>query len=186
MKEEYKKELNMNYDDLCNYLKEKYGCVKYPYFCTEKMRSRNQRNMRTKEGLYCHHIDEDKGDNLSNPDFAIKYPKEYQQPDRLVYCNILEHLILHVKICLIRKKVMPAILAFIPSEINDFYNGYKSVKPYHEKLYKPLIDNEDVYLDIIKYLKLNMKISKTEKTIISYGICTEQNKKLYDMLMDKN
>ena len=35
---------------------------------------------------------------LSNPQFAITQPYEYQLGKNLVYCNLLEHLILHMKI----------------------------------------------------------------------------------------
>ena len=55
---------------------------------------------RTNEGLFCHHIDEDKFENLSNIKFikVNKYPFKYQKKDRLVYCDLFEHLILHALI----------------------------------------------------------------------------------------
>lgn len=52
---------------------------------------------RTNEGLVCHHIDEDKAELLTNPQFASKYPASYQRKDRLVYCDYIEHLLLHYK-----------------------------------------------------------------------------------------
>lgn len=56
------------------------------------------RYSRTHEGLLCHHIDEDKGAVLSNPHFAKDYPFSYQKKERLVYCDYIEHLLLHYKL----------------------------------------------------------------------------------------
>lgn len=53
---------------------------------------------RTPEGLLCHHVDEDKASVLSNPYFAKDYPFSYQRRERLVYCDYVEHLLLHYKI----------------------------------------------------------------------------------------
>lgn len=55
---------------------------------------------RTDEGLYCHHIDEKKDLNISNQSFVKmnKVPFDYQRKDRLVYCDLIEHTILHVLI----------------------------------------------------------------------------------------
>ena len=51
--------------------------------------------------LTIHHIDEDKTANLSSAEY-VRYksyaPYDYQMPWRLVYCNIIEHMILHMKI----------------------------------------------------------------------------------------
>lgn len=44
-------------------------------------------------------MDENKGGNLSDPRGVISLPLE-----RLVHCNILEHLILHIKIAVLRQK----------------------------------------------------------------------------------
>lgn len=179
------KELSMNYIELCNYLIEKHGVAKYSYFHTKEMKSKNKKIGRSKEGLYCHHIDEDKADNLSNPEFARNYPFDFQMPNRLVYCNILEHLILHIKICLIRNRIMPAISTFITGEINDYYNGYISSKPNSNILYMPLENNKSNYIKIIKYLASHMKISKQEKKDIARGICTDINKDVLNGLIEK-
>ncbi|WP_416150246.1 hypothetical protein ACM26V_04465 [Salipaludibacillus sp. HK11] len=55
---------------------------------------------RTSEGLYCHHIDEKKELKISDQLFIKrnKIPFEYQRKDRLVYCDLVEHSILHVLI----------------------------------------------------------------------------------------
>lgn len=55
---------------------------------------------RTSEGLYCHHIAENEYLNLANKDFILsnKYSFELQRKEKLVYCDLFEHLILHALI----------------------------------------------------------------------------------------
>ena len=91
-------ELNMSYKDYVNHLLTKYGAAQYNYFANENCKSKNPKLSRVKEGLYVHHIDENRAILLSTPDVARLYPFEYQQADRLVYCNAIEHLLLHIKI----------------------------------------------------------------------------------------
>ena len=117
VREEIYKELQMTYDELQQYLIWKYGGAICDYFVTPECRSRNKKVSRTKDGLYCHHMDEDKGGNLSDPQCAIKQPFEWQKKERLVYCNVLEHLILHIKIAILRQKE-----AFkTPQDIIEFF-----------------------------------------------------------------
>lgn len=90
--------LDMNYKSAISFLWNKYGKVQYDYFCNENCSSENKKIQRSCEGLFLHHIDEDKYINLSQREVAKIYPYEAQKADRLVYCNYLEHLILHIKI----------------------------------------------------------------------------------------
>ena len=46
----------LNYFNLCEYLKKKYGNVPGDYFRNEKCKVVNQTIKRTKEGLFVHHI----------------------------------------------------------------------------------------------------------------------------------
>lgn len=157
---EIKNELNMKYDDLVNYLLNKYGPAKYDYFCNESCKSKNKKISRTNEGLYCHHIDEDKAILLSVDRFAFMNPWEYQKADRLVYCNVLEHLILHIKIV---EKVQEdnigklniqgigGAVDFICPQINDYYNGFEFKQQYLINTYLIIEKNFDDYIDILKY-----------------------------------
>lgn len=95
---------------------------------------------RTKEGLYCHHIDEFKFENLSNKDFIkeLKYPHFYQKKDRLVYCDLLEHLILHT---LIAKEThgefgLTGYQIFIRPMVEDWYVYEIDPKPGWMKICK--------------------------------------------------
>ena len=76
---EIKRQLDMTYSELVEYLLKKYGSAKYDYFCTESCKSKNSKVSRTSEGLYCHHIDEDKAIMLSNDKFAPNNPFEYHK-----------------------------------------------------------------------------------------------------------
>ena len=96
-REEIEKELSLNYFELVDYLKAKYGEAKYDYFYNDTFRSINRKVRRNKEGLFCHHIDEIKIPLLSDKYHASSFSFEYQKKERLVYCNYFEHLILHIK-----------------------------------------------------------------------------------------
>lgn len=155
----------MSYDELVDYLLKKYGPAKYDYFYNANCKSRNPKVSRTKEGLYCHHIDEDKAIMLSMTDYAILNPFEYQKADRLVYCNILEHLLLHIKI--IQEPKHPEANFFerqgaggiinICHEINTYYSGYEYKQEWTKKMFECMADKFDQYIGILIYLKLLVK-----------------------------
>jgi len=157
---EIKKELGMTYSELVTYLLEKYGSAEYDYFCNESCKSKNQKASRTSEGLYCHHIDEDKAIMLSNDKFAVMNPWEYQKAERLVYCNALEHLILHIKIVeeprnenanKMELQGIGGAIAFLCPQINDFYNGYEFKQQYLIKIYSIIENNFEDYISILRY-----------------------------------
>lgn len=165
---EVKKQLNMTYSELVDYLLNKYGPSEYDYFCNESCKSKNPKASRSSEGLYCHHIDEDKAIMLSNDKYAINNPYEYQKADRLVYCNALEHLILHIKIVEEPRNEeanvgeiqgIGGVINFLCPQINDYYNGYEFKQPHLIKIFSLIENNFDDYIEILKYL-LNIIESK--------------------------
>lgn len=107
--EDYLKHLEKSYASYCDYLINKYGVasddyyseVSYNRFKEGTIKSLQKKKIsRTQEGLYCHHIDENKQILISRQN-AIKQfdiPFEFQKKDRLVYCDLIEHGILHVLI----------------------------------------------------------------------------------------
>ena len=108
-----------------------------------------------------HHIDEDKAIMLSNDQFAAKNPFEYQKADRLVYCNILEHLLLHVKIAEEPRSAdanqgeLPGVggaVTMICRQINDYFNGYNFKQDYMVAAMKLIEDSYDEYIRILKHL----------------------------------
>jgi hypothetical protein len=121
--------LNLSYSDCCSLLLKKYGPVSGNYFLDLNCTKKNGAITRGDEGLYIHHISEDKEVMLSNPKYARLSSFEYQKAKRLVYCNLLEHLVLHIKIF---EKTGPntiygvgGIYNFIVPELNDIYSGIK-------------------------------------------------------------
>ncbi len=119
----------MSYDELVAFLLDKYGPVKGDYFATERCVSVTRFIKRSGEGLFIHHIDEDKIENLSNPNVARMSPPECQKADHLVYCNYLEHLLLHILIVENANNGNPrfgynGVFVFLIPHINDVYNDY--------------------------------------------------------------
>lgn len=157
---EIDKELGLSYDELCDYLVDKYGPAEYDYFINETCRSRNRKVSRASEGLCCHHRDEDKAIMLSDTNWATKNPFEYQKANRLVYCNSLEHLILHIKIVKEPKKAnanefetqgIGGVVMYMVPALNQCYSGFEYSREYERKLYGLVRDNFDGYIKILKY-----------------------------------
>lgn len=187
--EEIDKELGLSYDKLCKYLLKKYGPAEHDYFINESCRSRNKKVSRTDEGLLCHHIDEDKFIKLSDPGHATMHPFDYQKAERLVYCNALEHLILHIKIAervdnlsLIKGNPLGigGAISYIIPGLNLCYSGYQYKKPHEQKVYGKIVDNFDGYIRILKYFSEHCGI--TSKLILSLDLNRKKVKRVYDAL----
>ena len=157
----YAFEMEMTYAELVQHLLEKYGRAKGDYFLTDGCRSKNKRIMRTKEGLICHHIDEDKAIMLCNDQFAKNNPFAYQKANRLVYCNILEHFLLHIKIAeeprnqKANKKELPGIggaVNLICRQINDYYNGYNFSREWQVIQMSVLEGHFEDYIKMLQHL----------------------------------
>lgn len=192
---EIKSELSFDYKELVKYLLKKYGAVQGDYFCTDSCKSRNKKISRIKDGLYCHHIDEYRAIKLSDPKMAVYYPFEYQKADRLVYCNVLEHLILHIKIIQSQNPFgLDALSPFgiggllnICFCINDYYNGYQYKRESDKNIYSVIENNFDDYIYILKELLKSSKNIKEydgliNKKNLSLGWKGEIIKKVYDRL----
>ena len=165
---ELQDQLRMSYEEQVQYLLDKYGSAEYDYFCNESCKSRNSKVSRTKEGLVCHHIDEDKAIMLSSPSYAAKNRFDYQKADRLVYCNLLEHLLLHIKIVIEPRHSeanlfeMPGVggIVNICRTLNDYYGGRECKREYQKKLYEPISDNMKDYIAILIYLTAFVKANR--------------------------
>ena len=155
--------LNLNYDQCCQRLIEKYGPVPGNYFCRDNYKSINPKIKRTKEGLFIHHMDEDKAIMLSEPKHILPWNKlfpetpylwEWQKADRLNYCNLLEHLVLHIKIIqhpspqkLPRQNVgLGGVYNFMVPQLNDIYGGIKHKQPYLIKVTDTVLPLYNDYL----------------------------------------
>lgn len=157
--------LDLDYNQAVEFLLKKYGCAKYNYFHNEKCASENSKASRSKEGLFIHHIDEDTYLNLSDRKCAKEYPYEAQLANRLVYCNYLEHIILHIKIfekflkdeC--KQPATTGLILFMLPDLNNFFAYGKFWKNFNSNVeYRLSIANKfDEYIYILKYF---IKISK--------------------------
>lgn len=161
-KNEIYKQAKLSYKDLVSYLLDKYGKAEHDYFTDKSCEKKNPLVTRSKEGLFCHHIDEDKAIMLSHGIFAKENPFKYQKAERLVYCNIIEHLLLHVKIAEEprNKKAnsfeLPGIggaVNFLCKQINDFYDGKEIEAQWLVKVYDNIKENYNEYIEILKMLK---------------------------------
>lgn len=101
--------LDGTYDEAIKKLLIKYGEVKEDYFrepSYKRFLNGEIKNItkgqysRANEGLECHHIFENQYINIGSKDtiYDFKYPFQIQKKENLVYCDIIEHFILHVLI----------------------------------------------------------------------------------------
>ena len=171
----YESMLKTNYQDIVSALLKKYGSAKHNYFKDTACKIKNPLVTRTNEGLFCHHIDEDKAIMLCNDKFAVNNPFEYQKADRLVYCNLLEHLLLHVKIAEnpspdANENELPGIggaINFICKDLNDIYSGKEFSDEWRKNVADKVKDNFDDYIIILRYLWNIVEKNPVYKAIIT-------------------
>lgn len=183
---EIEKLLIMNYQDVCFYLKNKYGNITKDYFIDQTMtKAKIRRSIkRGKDGLYIHHIDEDKAIKLSTPAYAQLAPFAFQKANRLVYCNLLEHLVLHIKIVESTKLKYGCggIYAYIVPELNDIYSGVQYQQPWKQKvsaIVLPLV--EDYFKCIKKIIELDFPYPLLSSFNGKFGWWdSKNNNQLYD------
>jgi hypothetical protein len=171
-------ELSMNYDQYVSYLLKKYGPAQYDYFCNESCKTKNSKVSRTKEDLFCHHIDENKEVLLSTPEIAKLHAFKYQKKDRLVYCNILEHLLLHIKIVqefyTDDNSLGIGGVGMITDQINCYYQCPPTAG-WQFYTYCPIKDRYDDYIHLLAYMFLNIYPFKQMKI---EEFCTDSNGKI--------
>lgn len=156
---EYNKVEKLTYSEYCDYLQNKYGIGLCDYM--RPSWTKNPKISRTKEGLYAHHKYEDHAIMLSKPEFAMQNPYEWQKKENIVYCNLLEHLYLHILICenpseekKENEKVgLGGVLNFIVPELNDVYSGWVSKQAWQNNCHNVIIDDKDVYMALLKRFK---------------------------------
>ena len=147
---ELQKELDMNYQELLQYLKNKYGKVPENYYldvnCTRKS---------------------------TQPDIAKQFDYMYQHAENLTYCNYLEHLILHCKINVLRYKqlnrfISDGVINFFIPDLNDLYRyKIKNLPTWKEIAFSLIEDNYNEYCIIIKrwFEELEMNYTDSWKNL---------------------
>lgn len=160
---EYEKVKNYTYLEYCDYLQSKYGIGLSDYMT--KSWDKNPKVTRTKEGLIAHHKFEDHAIRLSKKEFAMRNPFEWQLAKNIVYCDYLEHLLLHILICeypaknhnIMEVVGIGGIINFIVPELNDIYSGWETSQPWRRNCHKLIINDKNVYLTLLKRFKTTCK-----------------------------
>ncbi|NLB11707.1 hypothetical protein GX831_04620 [bacterium] len=142
---EFQKMEQMDYFSLVKYLNEKYGPVRGTYFVNENCATKNKKIVRSKEALQIHHVGEYEIPNLSYKEVAQQSPWSEQQGDRLVYCNLLEHTLLHVLIDEEQQKQSLYFLAMVQL-INDILNDYPFKQEHHRVMSKQLNQHKELFV----------------------------------------
>lgn len=171
---EYNKIKDWTYEEVIKYLTYKYGAVKAPYFRFDEDKNwiyhkfnnktflaKTTSIRRIEEGLIIHHVAEDKYYDLSNKYKADLMPKELQYPDQLVYCNMLEHFLLHILIC--EKNPLRKMPKHLLMDLNWCLTGnynqaelHNSPATYQQDLtyyIKCVTDNKDVLITLLQRFK---------------------------------
>lgn len=156
---EYEKVKNLTYLEYCDYLQNKYGIGLSDYMT--KSWNKNQKCTRTKEGLIAHHKYEDHAIMLSTKEYAMQNPFEWQLAQNIVYCDYLEHLLLHILICEYPAEDqnefeavgIGGVMNFIIPELNDFYSGWKTNQSWRLNCHNLIKDDKNVYLTLVKRFK---------------------------------
>ncbi|QZX49438.1 hypothetical protein [Mycoplasma sp. E35C] len=170
--EDVKYLLSSTYYDCIDYCLKKYGKVPENYFYNNINWNKNEKNSRTQEGLIIHHIDEDKAILLSHKYYAQKNPWEYQLSHRLVYCNLIEHLILHIKITEYPHKdkndmeiVGLGGVFIMIYQFNDMFSGIVYKRKWWNDIKNSISHLKAEYLECVKYF---MKLNKGEYPLSRY------------------
>lgn len=190
---EFLKVKEMTYLEYCDYLQEKYGIGKADYMT--KSFNKNSKCTRTSEGLIAHHKAEDKMIMLSTKAFAEMCPYEWQLKENIVYCDYLEHLLLHVLICKypspdkmpIADVGIGGVVNFIVPELNDLYSGWVTKQAWRLSCHSLVKEDKDVYLAILKMFAEYVKSERNFKADILHTSFNEEfggwskklNKNLY-------
>ncbi len=153
---EFEQVKGMTYIEYCDYLQKKYGIGRADYMT--KSFNKNPKVSRTADGLFAHHKAEDKMIMLSTKTFAEMCPFEWQKKENIVYCDYLEHLLLHVLICKypspeklpIADVGIGGVVNFLVPELNDLYSGWIPSQRWRLNCYNAIKDDLEVYLAILE------------------------------------
>ena len=174
---EYMRVKDLHYYDYCNYLLDKYGEAKYDYMSQNFVK--NSKVSRTSEGLYCHHVAEIIAPSLSERNVAIQFGWAFQAKENLVYCDLIEHMYLHLLIaeeCDPRLKFVlgfGGITDYFIPELNDLYSGWETRQKWRATCHSKIKADKDVYLTII------------ERFIVWWrSVNLSEDKKLFDLKFD--
>ena len=152
---EFERVNNMAYLEYCDYLQSKYGIGVCDYF--NENWSANSKCKRTKEGLFAHHKAELYAPQLSDKKQAQNFPFEWQTAKWIVYCDYLEHFLLHIMICKAPKPINKnqrvgavGITHYIAPTLFQLYSGDVPEKGWQTTCFDKIKNDKDVYLELLK------------------------------------
>lgn len=163
---EYIKVKDYQYEEYVAYLNNKHGMVPRKY-------GDRKFNKRPGEGLFIHHVREDVVASLSNSKIRKANDPVYQEPQNLVYCDYLEHLLLHIKIgentAGGRNLGLNGPFVYIIPALKNFFNyGWKNQR---WAAYFDVVANDKDVFDLL--------LEKYNKLIEDIDIVLEENQTLY-------
>lgn len=152
---EYEKVKNFNYLEYCDYLQGKYGIGLCDYMT--KSWNKNPKVTRTREGLIAHHKFEDHAIQLSTLEYAKNNPFEWQLAKNIVYCDYLEHLLLHILICeypapdrnAYEDVGVGGVINYLVPELNDVYSGWISGLAWQRTCHDLIRNDINVYIQLL-------------------------------------
>lgn len=184
---------DFTYLEYCDYLQNKYGIGLDDYMT--KSYNPKPKCKRTKEGLLAHHKKEDTMILLSTKEVAMMCPIEWQSKENIVYCDYLEHLLLHILICKYQsdkeidfvKVGLGGVVKFIVPELNDLYSGWETGQAWRKNCHDKVKGDKAVYMEMLKQFisneidDVNFDISILCRSLNEpYGIWSnDQNSELY-------
>ena len=197
----------MSYNEYVDSLKAKYGNVPKDYFYVNRNGhlAKSQGNTRGNEGLYIHHIYECYYINLSDVYMYHELLKvmdeqdwkDAQKSENLVYCNLLEHLILHIKIALEYQREQYEVgINFITTDLNRLYDlgdqhlieEIYSAKNqcWKQVVYQLIKDDYPIYVILVRtcITKLNISIRLMCSTIDGLHLFRYIYWKLYEDIIN--
>lgn len=181
-----------SYAEFCQYLNNKHGAVEGNYLTGKPLHTGTIR------GLFIHHVAETIFPGLSSEkrveEADEKYPENnWQEPENLVYCDYLEHALLHIKIAeetkilSIKELIVEGLSNHLIPELQDFFmsgNEYKYPKIYYDvvrsnkdtfealvKDYKALIDLRFIVFEtnLVLYEQMRTGLNTANKALIILG-----------------
>lgn len=190
--EEYNKIKNYTYLEYCDYLQKKYGIGLSDYMT--KSYNKNKKVTRTKDGLIAHHKMENHAIMLSTKEMAENFPFEWQKAENIVYCNLLEHFLLHILICEYPEGItgfmdvgVGGIVDFIAPELNDLYGGWETKEEWRSIVHSVVKDDLELYLILCKRFKSKFpkyldKLCRSLNEKYDGGVFNIRNQKIYEMI----
>lgn len=177
--------LKLSYSEYVSFLLQKYGTVKYDYFANEKCATVCRKNSKSNEGLCIHHICESIVPKLSSKQTALRFSFFFQRAENLVYCNDLEHLLLHIKIAELpcnevlsldflssrspEASNLGGVYEYLIPRLNDIYGGYEGTKQDYVQSKKLLQHKFDDYILALKHFWEIVRINNSP-SLSSYKI----------------